>query len=92
MDNPVAPDLSSLIVGTGILGLIITIVVALLGFVVSAFITSLWVRLVLVFMRGALDREYGRMQMGGAGNRPSSYPSLAPPPAPLRNEQAPRDW
>lgn len=91
MDNPVTPDFSSLIVGTGILGLIITIVVALLGFVISAFFTSLWIRLILVFMRGALDREYARMRSGGVDPSRSQGNSY-PPISPIQTGQEPRDW
>jgi len=86
--------------GTGIIGLFISLGVIVLGFVLSAFITALWVRLILVFMRKALDREYGRMRMIGLGfspGRPPAPAQVAPPmapgpPMPLRPQDGPRDW
>lgn len=90
--SPNTPDISSILIGSGILGLVLSIVFALLAFVVSAFIMSLWIRLILVFMRGALDREYGRMRMGGSGVAPvTSRQPEAPPPA-FSSGQGPRDW
>jgi len=83
-------------VGTGLIGMLVTLGFVALAFVLSAFITALWIRLILVFMRKALDREYGRMRMAGNGFTPGRA-SLAPTPAPqtpmpLRNEGGPRDW
>jgi len=91
--DPSTPIIGAL-VGTGIVGLLITLGFFALAFVLSAFITALWVRLILVFMRKALDREYGRMRMIGQGFEPGrmTVPPLNPPSLPLRNGQGPRDW
>jgi len=86
---------TTMLVGTGILGLLACIGAVALAFVVSAFFAALWVRLILIFMRKALDREYGRMRMAGHGFEPGRRASLAPQtitPTPLRNEDGPRDW
>jgi len=91
--DPSTPIIGAL-VGTGIIGLLITLGFVTLAFVLSAFFTALWVRLILVFMRKALDREYGRMRMIGQGFEPGrlTVPHLDPPSTPLRNDQGPRDW
>ena len=57
--NPILPTL----LGSGIGGLLITIGLLIVGFVASAFFTALWVRLILLLMRKALDREYGRVRL-----------------------------
>ena len=56
-------DFLPVIVGSGIVGFLLFLLFVVVGFVVSAFIMSLWVRLILVFMRKALDREYERMAL-----------------------------
>ena len=56
----------SFVSGTGVVGLLFALLFAAAGFVASAFITALWVRLILVFMRSALDREYARMRSAGS--------------------------
>jgi hypothetical protein len=43
--------------------LLLSLLLVVIDFVVSAFVVSLWVRLILVFMRKALDREYGRVRL-----------------------------
>ena len=60
-NDPTIPFFS-IIAGTGVVGLLLTIVFFAVAFVVSAFFTALWIRLILVFMRSALDREYARMR------------------------------
>ncbi|MGV8883982.1 MAG: hypothetical protein ACOH1T_00140 [Microbacteriaceae bacterium] len=60
--NDPAIPFFSLVAGTGLVGLLLTIAFFALAFVVSAFFTALWIRLILVFMRSSLDREYGRMR------------------------------
>lgn len=42
----------------GILGILLVLALWVLGFIISALLTSLWVRLFLFFTRSALDREY----------------------------------
>jgi len=93
LTDPTTPFIGAL-VGTGIVGLLITLAFAALAFVVSAFITALWVRLIMIFMRKALDREYGRMRMIGQGFEAGrmTVPHLNPPSTPLRNDQGPRGW
>ena len=56
-------DFLPVIVGSGIVGLLLFLLFVIVSFVVSAFIMSLWVRLILVFMRKALDREYARVRL-----------------------------
>lgn len=92
MENPDINPLVPSLVGTGIAGLLITIGVVIAGFVISAFITSLWIRLIITFMRKTLDREYGRMRMAGLGFAPGSARPQPSPITPLRNEDGPRDW
>jgi len=91
--DPTTPVIGAL-VGTGIIGLLITLAFIALAFVISAFITALWVRLILVFMRKALDREYGRMRMIGYGFEPgrASLAPTGPATTPLRSGDGPRDW
>jgi len=89
--------LLALFVGTGIVGLLITLGSIAIAFVISAFFTALWVRLILVFMRKALDREYGRMRAAGLGFDPRGASTQISPmsrqaPPPLRDERGPRDW
>jgi len=52
------PNYFSAIAGVGVLVLILWIVLVVVGFIVSAFVMSLFVRLVIRFMRKSLDREY----------------------------------
>jgi hypothetical protein len=58
MDPNALPAIASF----GAVAFVIWIVLAVLGFVVSAFITSLYLRLVIRFSRKALDREYRYMR------------------------------
>lgn len=91
--DPSTPVIGAL-VGTGIIGLLITLGSVALAFVLSAFFTALWVRLILVFMRKSLDREYGRMRMAAHGYEPgrASLAPAGPSTSPLRNSDGPRDW
>lgn len=56
------PNALSALAGFGAVAFVIWIVLAVLGFVVSAFLMSLYVRLVIRFSRKALDREYRYMR------------------------------
>lgn len=56
-------DFLPVIVGSGVVGLVIFLIFVIVGFFISAFIASLWVRLVLGFMRKTLDSEYERMAL-----------------------------
>ena len=89
INDPTNPIIST-VAGTGILGLLVTIGVAALAFVISAFFTALWVRLILVFMRSALDREYARMRVASAPGTARGASSFGGPP--LRDGTGPRDW
>jgi hypothetical protein len=91
MDYPDVNPLVPTLVGTGIVGLLISIGVVIVGFVISAFITSLWVRLIIAFMRKTLDREYGRMRTAGLGFTPGTAQPQPGPITPLRNDEGPRD-
>ena len=74
------------------LGLVIFLVSTILAFIISAFIVSLWIRLILVFMRTTLDREYDRVRVSGlefAQNLSRGRPS---PPRTLPNDQGPNEW
>ena len=66
------------IAGFGVLALVLWLVLAIVGFVVSAFLTSLFVRLVIRFMRKSLDREYrylrGDYTAYGSKNAPNTVP------------------
>ena len=90
INDPTNPIIST-VAGTGILGLLVTIGFAALAFVISAFFTALWVRLILVFMRSALDREYARMRMASAAPGTARVASSFGGP-PLRDGTGPRDW
>lgn len=48
------------IIGAGLGGLVVVIIIYAIGFVISAALFALWVRLVAVFLRKWLDREYAR--------------------------------
>jgi phosphate/sulfate permease len=48
--------------GFGILALVIYIAIIIVGFIISAFIAALWIRLIIRFMRKTLDREYRYMR------------------------------
>jgi len=63
MDPSIDP--AGLVMGAGLLALLVWIGVVIVGFIVSAFLASLWIRLVITFMRKTLDREYGLAR--GAG-------------------------
>lgn len=52
----------SFIEGAGLAAFFLSLALIVVGFVVSAWLTSLFVRLVLFFMRSALNGEYDRMR------------------------------
>lgn len=56
------PTFPALFAGFGILAIIIWIVVAVGGFILSAYLMSLYLRLVIRFSRKTLDREYRYMR------------------------------
>jgi hypothetical protein len=56
------PTVPALFAGFGILAIIIWIVVAVGGFILSAYLMSLYLRLVIRFSRKTLDREYRYMR------------------------------
>jgi phosphate/sulfate permease len=62
----------------GLFIVILWIVVAVVGFVISAFLASLYVRLIIRFMRKSLDREYRYMRgdytRGGSNRVPNTVP------------------
>ena len=92
--QPVGTDFASLLIGGGILGLVVFVLVGSLMFIISAFIMSIWIRLILVFMRGALDREYGRMRAAGSSFLDGAANAPLPPrrpSSPLGNDRGPRD-
>lgn len=77
------PTIPFAIAGFGIIAIFIWIVVAVGGFILSAWLMSLYFRLVIRFSRKTLDREYRYMR--------GDYSSL--PAAPVRqNGSSPRDW
>ena len=67
--------------GFGVLALVLWVVLAIVGFVVSAFLASLFVRLVIRFMRKSLDREYRYLR--------GDYTAYGSKRAP---NTVPRDW
>jgi hypothetical protein len=77
-------DIIPSIIGSGLIGLVVVVLLWVIGFVVSAFIMSLWIRLILVFMRRRLDSEYALMR--GAGLQ-QPYRPISPP-----QPEAPRNW
>lgn len=92
--EPVNPLDPSVFVGSGLIGLAIAIVLAIVGFVVSAFVMSVWIRLIITFMRRTLDREYGRMRTASLGFQADSsrISPVTGKPVPLRGSEGPRDW
>ena len=52
------PNYISALAGFGVPVLVLWLVLVIVGFIMSAFVTSLFVRLVIRFMRKSLDREY----------------------------------
>ena len=77
MDPSYIPALA----GVGLLALVFWVVLAIIGCVVSAFLVSLFVRLVIRFMRKSLDREYRYLR--------GDYTAYGSKPAP---NTVPRDW
>ena len=77
MDLNYIPSLA----GIGVLALVLWVVLVIVGFIMSAFVTSLFVRLVIRFMRKSLDREYRYLR----GDY-TAYGSKRAPNA------VPRDW
>ena len=90
--SPSTPDFASLIIGSGVLGLVIFLVSTILAFIISAFIVSLWIRLILVFMRTTLDREYDRVRVSGLEFAQTLSRSRPSQPATLPNDQGPNEW
>ena len=72
------PNYIPALAGFGVLALVLWVVLAIVGFVVSAFLTSLFVRLVIRFMRKSLDREYrylrGDYTTYGSKRAPNTVP------------------
>ena len=72
------PNYIPALAGFGVLALVLWVVLAIVGFVVSAFLTSLFVRLVIRFMRKSLDREYrylrGDYTAYGSKRAPNTVP------------------
>ena len=75
------PNYIPALAGFGMLALVLWVVLAIVGFVVSAFLTSLFVRLVIRFMRKSLDREYRYLR--------GDYTAYGSKRAP---NTVPRDW
>ena len=71
----------SALAGFGVLALVLWVILAIVGFIVSAFLTSLFVRLVIRFMRKSLDREYRYLR--------GDYTAYGSKRAP---NTVPRDW
>ena len=71
----------SAIAGFGVLAIVLWVILAIVGFIVSAFLTSLFVRLVIRFMRKSLDREYRYLR--------GDYTAYGSKRAP---NTVPRDW
>lgn len=77
MDLNYIPSLA----GIGVLALVLWVVLVIVGFIMSAFVTSLFVRLVIRFMRKSLDREYRYLR--------GDYTAYGSKRAP---NTVPRDW
>jgi len=77
MDLNYIPSLA----GIGALALVLWVVLVIVGFIMSAFVTSLFVRLVIRFMRKSLDREYRYLR--------GDYTAYGSKRAP---NTVPRDW
>jgi len=75
------PNYIPALAGFGVLALVLWVVLAIVGFVISAFLTSLFVRLVIRFMRKSLDREYRYLR--------GDYTAYGSKRAP---NTVPRDW
>ncbi len=72
------PNYIPALAGFGVLALVLWVVLAIIGFVVSAFLTNLFIRLVIRFMRKSLDREYrylrGDYTAHGTKRAPNTVP------------------
>jgi len=75
------PNYIPALAGFGVLALVLWVILAIVGFIVSAFLTSLFVRLVIRFMRKSLDREYRYLR--------GDYTAYGSKRAP---NTVPRDW
>ena len=75
------PNYISALAGFGVLALVLWVILAIVGFVITAFLTSLFVRLVIRFMRKSLDREYRYLR--------GDYTAYGSKRAP---NTVPRDW
>ena len=75
------PNYISALAGFGVLALVLWVILAIVGFIVSAFLTNLFVRLVIRFMRKSLDREYRYLR--------GDYTAYGSKRAP---NTVPRDW
>lgn len=69
--------------GAFVLWLVVVVVLSVLGFVVGAWVVSLYIRLIIHFLRKTLDREYRYM-------RGDYFTDLRP--AADRPRPGPRDW
>ena len=72
------PNYIPALAGFGVLALVLWVILAIVGFIMSAFLTSLFVRLVIRFMRKSLDREYcylrGDYTAYGSKRAPNTVP------------------
>ena len=72
------PNYIPALAGFGVLTLVLWVVLVIVGFIMSAFVTSLFVRLVIRFMRKSLDREYrylrGDYTAYGSRRAPNTVP------------------
>ena len=72
------PNYIPALAGFGVLALVLWVVLVIVGFIMSAFVTSLFVRLVIRFMRKSLDREYrylrGDYTAYGSRRAPNTVP------------------
>ena len=75
------PNYIPALAGVGVLALVLWVILAIVGFIMSAFLTSLFVRLVIRFMRKSLDREYRYLR--------GDYTAYGSKRAP---NTVPRDW
>ena len=75
------PNYISDLAGFGVPVLVLWLVLVIVGFIMSAFVTSLFVRLVIRFMRKSLDREYRYLR--------GDYTAYGSKRAP---NTVPRDW
>ena len=75
------PNYIPALAGFGVLALVLWVALAIISFVVSAFLTSLFIRLVIRFMRKSLDREYRYLRDDYTAHGSKRAPNTVP-----------RDW